>query len=315
MNPIVSDHIWSANSLFNKAKLYAQQMQNHTASDWQNYLWCALSLEFLERAALAHISPVLLADCKKWENIAYAIGRGKLSRLQVPRSISTGNVIKRLESLVPEFTTEHLNFCMDLAQKRNSELHSGDLAFTNLSESKWLARFYQVCKILLTSMDKGLGNFFSDPTIAIERIRALEEQVDASINRQISDAKHRWLEKDVQTRQQLTIKSREWATRQAGHRVKCPACDSCALIQGQSVGEIQESFVDDLIEQREEMLPSSFECIACELRISGLSKLTACGLGDSYTAKYTLTAVELFGPSIIDEVMRDEAYFEVDYNE
>lgn len=315
MNPIVSDHIWSAASLFNKARLYAQQMQNYTASDWQIYLWCALSLEFLERAALAHISPVLLANCKKWENIAYAIGRGKLDRRQVPTSISTGDVIKRLESLVPKFTTEHSNFCMDLAQKRNSELHSGDVAFTNLPESIWLAKFYQTCKVLLTSMDKELGNFFSDPTIAIERIKALEEQVDESIGQQISDAKHRWIRKDAQTRQQLTIKSSEWATRQSGHRVKCPACGSSALIQGQSVGEIQEQFVDDLIEQRQEMLPSSFECIACELRISGLSKLTACGLGDSYTAKYTLTAIELFGPSIIDEVMRDEAYFEIDYNE
>ena len=290
-------------------------MQNYTPSDWQLYLWCALSLEFLERAALAQISPVLLASCKKWENIAYAIGRGKLDRLQVPRSISIVEVIKRLESLVPQFTREHSNFCMEFAEKRNSELHSGDVAFANLPESIWLGRFYHVCEILLTSMGKELGNLFSDPTVAIERIKALGEHVDKSIQKQISDAKQRWLQKDVQTQQQLIIKSREWATRQTGHRVKCPACDSCALIQGQSVGEIQQRFVDDLIEQREVMLPSSFECIACDLRISGLSKLTACGLGDSYTAKYTLTAVELFGPSIIDQLMRDEASFEFDYNE
>ena len=43
------------------------------------------------------------------------------------------------------------------------------------------------------------------------------------------------------------------------------------------------------------MLPTTFECIACGLHISGISKLSACGLGDAFMAKSTYSAAEFFG--------------------
>ena len=43
------------------------------------------------------------------------------------------------------------------------------------------------------------------------------------------------------------------------------------------------------------MLPSAFECIACGLKISGLSKLSACGLGDAFTSTTRMTPAEYFG--------------------
>ena len=47
--------------------------------------------------------------------------------------------------------------------------------------------------------------------------------------------------------------------------------------------------------QKQTMLPSSFECIACKLKISGFSKLAACGLGDAFTATSTFSPAEFFG--------------------
>ena len=55
---------WSEEALFGKALLYIERMESYTADDWQFGFWSALSLELLARAALAHISPVLLADTK-----------------------------------------------------------------------------------------------------------------------------------------------------------------------------------------------------------------------------------------------------------
>ena len=46
--------------------------------------------------------------------------------------------------------------------------------------------------------------------------------------------------------------------------------------------------------QRQTMLPSSFECLACKLKISGISKLSACGLGDAFTATSTFLCRNLF---------------------
>jgi len=42
------------------------------------------------------------------------------------------------------------------------------------------------------------------------------------------------------------------------------------------------------------MLPSSFECIACGLKIAGFSKLLACRLGNRFTARTISSAAEFF---------------------
>ena len=70
--------------------------------------------------------------------------------------------------------------------------------------------------------------------------------------------------------------------------------------------------------QRQTMLPSAFECIACGLRISGLSKLSACGLGDAFTAKSTYSAAEFFGlytEEDLEEARNEMANYEEDFNE
>ena len=42
------------------------------------------------------------------------------------------------------------------------------------------------------------------------------------------------------------------------------------------------------------MVPSSFECIACGLRISGILKLTVSGFGTEFSVKRVFTAAEYF---------------------
>ena len=46
---------------------------------------------------------------------------------------------------------------------------------------------------------------------------------------------------------------------------------------------------------KQTMLPSALKCIACGLKITGLSKLSACGLGDAFISTTTLTPAEFFG--------------------
>ena len=53
------------------------------------------------------------------------------------------------------------------------------------------------------------------------------------------------------------------------------------------------------------MMPSTFECIACGLKISGYSKLSACDLADSFTSTTTSTIAEFYNLYTEDEI--DEA--------
>ncbi len=74
MNAKVTQHPWSQDALFNKALVYVGEMERLTADDWRFGLWSSLSLELLARAALANISPTLLASGKDWRNTNYALG-------------------------------------------------------------------------------------------------------------------------------------------------------------------------------------------------------------------------------------------------
>ena len=54
--------------------------------------------------------------------------------------------------------------------------------------------------------------------------------------------------------------------------------------------------VADLIIETQDYLPVKFECIACKLKISGLSQLSACGLGNVFKHTSTYDAANYYAP-------------------
>jgi transcription elongation factor Elf1 len=79
-----------------------------------------------------------------------------------------------------------------------------------------------------------------------------------------------------------------------GHRVNCPSCDSVALLHGSPAGAESSTYKDGLIVNRQPMLPSTFECKACGLKIVGYSKLNACGLGGTFTSTSYTDPIDYF---------------------
>ena len=319
MSPTVDGHSWSEESLFSKAKLYIELMENRTADDWQFGFWSALSLELLARSALAHISPVLLADNRDWRNIAHALGESPTAKKFSPRSLPTGEVFSRLAELTPEFSEEIRGFCAEHTERRNSELHSGELAFANLGTSVWLPKFYFACSEILKSMNKGLEDFFPKPEEAQQIVVLHDDAAAKAVQQDIKAHKQVWMNKSDDERSTASRQATTWATRHAGHRVDCPSCGSQALIQGKPSGAVKTEVDGEEIIQRQSQFPSSFECTACGLRITGLSKLSACGLGNAYTEKSTYTAGEffdLYSEDELEDARREiSAYYEPDFND
>jgi hypothetical protein len=318
MTPTVSLHPWSEDALFGKARLYIEQMESYTADEWQFGFWSTLSLEVLARATLAHISPVLLADTKNWRNLTHALGHNPTAKKFSPVSIAITEVFTRLNELVPKFTEEIAGFCTKHADKRNSELHSGELVFTALGTSEWLPWFYFSCQVLLESMGKDFSSFVSDPKAAQSLIDSLHDAAAKAVDQDIKAHAKVWSNKNEEEKENATTQAVAWATRQTGHRVDCPACASPALVRGNPSGTVTTDVNENEVVQRQTMLPSTFECIACGLRISGLSKLSACGLGNAYTATSTYSAADFFGlytQEEIDEARSEVPDFEEDFND
>lgn len=290
-------HPWSRDALLAKAQRYAQEMLSHPRDDWHFGLTSTFVLEFLARATLANVHPALLADAKDWNNIYFALGHTPTASKYHPRSIDTAAVLSRLREVLPAFTTELEGFAAQHINRRNEELHAGSTPFDGLPTT-WLANFYLTCSVFLEATGENLGLLVGteEAAFAKQLIDASLDQSAKAVAKAIAAHKTVWESKDAGERAKLERQASVWATRQAGHRVKCPACSNDSLVAGVPVSAAIRKLDGDLIVETQDYLPSKFECVACQLKITGLSQLTACGLGATYKSTSTYDAAEYYAP-------------------
>ena len=148
-----------------------------------------------------------------------------------------------------------------------------------------------------------MSDLVSEPEAAQAMIDSLEDAAAKAVKKDISAHALVWSNKTDAEQKTMSAQALARATKHDGHRMVCPACHSTSLVKGSASGTVTTNVDGDEVVQRQTMLPSSFECIACGLHISGLSKLSACGLGDAFTEKSTYSAAEFFELYTQDELL------------
>jgi hypothetical protein len=299
-------------ALFNKAERYVQHMSAHDSDEWEYALWSSLALEFLARAALANVSPALLAEAdKSWASLYHSLGFTPTEERFTPKSIIVSETFRRLTAILPTFTKELENFGILHIGRRNSELHSGEAAFDGVKGSAWQPRFYQTCEVLLSSMGMTLQDFVgeNEAKVAQKLITAAADDSAKAVKGEVEAHKKVWQAKPEKEREKLIAQAAVWAIRQTGHRVECPSCTSNALVVGEPVAPPVQRLNDGEITETQEHLPNHFECIACGLKVTGLSRLAVVGLGDRYKKTHIYNAAEYYAPE------DDYAGFDDDNNE
>lgn len=300
VNPGDTPPTWDAEALFVKSQRYAEQMASKDSASWEHALLSSLCLELLARAALANVHPALLADARdrNWNNLFHSLGFTPTETKFSPRSIPTNEVIRRLGEILPDFDKEDESFCQIHVGARNAELHSGETPFDGVPPSNWQPAFFKASKALLVSMGMKLGDLYGgeEASTADKLIAAVADEKAQAAKGDVAAHAKLWKEKNDDERQSLSESAKVWATRQAGHRVNCPACSSQALLYGEPITAPVQSLEDDQIVERQDFLPSQFECIACGLKVSGLSRLSAIGLGDRFTHTAYYDPAEIYAP-------------------
>lgn len=304
-------HSWSKDALLGKAQRFAEQMLSHPKDDWRFALWSTLMLELLGRAALARVNPALLAEAKDWNNLYFSLGFTPTATKFVPKSIDVSTVFSRLQEILPTFTKELEGFAVLHMARRNEELHAGGTPFDSLKTTAWLPAYYQVCSILIESLDESMELLLGkeEAIFATTIITAYKDESAKAVLKSVAAHKTVWEDKSEPERTRLSNQASTWATRQSGHRVQCPACGNDALVSGTAVAVPFQKIKDGLMVETQQYLPSKFECVACQLKISGLSQLTACGMGDTFTATFTYELADYYAPN------DDYAGYEDDNNE
>lgn len=133
ITPAATPAACDPDALYLKAERYVQHMSALDSDEWEYALWSSLSLEFLARAALANVSPALLAETdKNWSSLYHALGFTPTEEKFAPKSIAISEVFKRLSAILPDFAKEHESFGIQHTGRRNAELHSGEPAFDGI---------------------------------------------------------------------------------------------------------------------------------------------------------------------------------------
>ena len=303
-------HPWSTDALLAKAQKFAEPLADLTRDDWRFGLWSAFVLELLLRAALARVSPVLLAAADKgdWQQLYFALGYTPTAPKFLARSIGTRELMQRLKAVDRRFTPEIESACAKVLEARNEELHTGGAPFISAGPSSWLPGYYEACDTLLGFMGKKLEYLFSEQEAAAARalVKASRDSSANAIKKTIEAHWKTWNDLDSEEQEVLTEQAAIWATRYDGHRVRCPACESTALVFGSPAGAPRRTLSAGQIMEKQDFLPARFECVACGLKMSGLSQLTAAGVGDGFTS------TSLYDPA---ELYPHEPEFEYDFNE
>lgn len=289
---------WTYDLLWSKAKSYAQRALNVPRDDDLFPFWSSLALEFLARSALAHVSPLLLADTSDADgrNLLYALGIEPKVKNFIPKSLQTSDVLTRCEQIVQNFTGEHVLFCRGLTHKRNEELHSGGIPFSNLPNHTWLPRFYQSSKILLEFQGENLKNFVGDEeaNAAEKMLVALADEAAKSVQKLINAHAEVWKNKNEKEKAQLILTAKKAANPSFGHVIDCPACCSKALLHGEEIRKQAPVLENEELVVRSLMLPTELVCEACGLSVKGHSQLYAAGFGSQFTNTSSYDPVDYY---------------------
>jgi len=309
MNKANPQSVWTYDLLWSKALSYIERALAAPRDSELFPFWASLALEFLARAALARISPVLLAETgdSDGRHLLHAIGLEPKVKNYVPKSITTADVITRCEQVVPSFTKEVESFCRGFTNRRNEELHSGSTPFCALPNDTWLPRFYETAALLLKFQGKHLVEFVGDDEAQAAEVmlRAVADEAAKSVQKQINAHAEVWKSKKPEEQKKQGALAQKHAQPKKGHVVICPACGSKALLTGEEIKQQPPVLENNELVVRSIILPTNLECVACGLGIHSHSQLYAAGLGGQFTNTMTFDPLGYYA---------EQAYVGDEYN-
>jgi len=261
-------------------------------------LWCAVSLELLGKAVLSGIHPSLIADPQDVDSIFLACGKPLTAN---PKTITAKTVFGRIQKLSGTFGKVEFDFCMLMMQRRNADLHSGDLPFANLNPGSWAPRFWTVAELMLQAGGRTLADWVG--AAEARRATALIQQA-ATVRQQVVEARletsrayfaRNYPEESDQTQiRKLSFSGQLTPSSEFGHLLgdatiteTCPACGCTGRLSGEKVGEDEPNennynWDAGVVTITAHFAPSAFRCGVCKMRLDGQEELTHVGMTDNF---------------------------------
>ncbi|MET7863697.1 hypothetical protein [Micromonospora taraxaci] len=318
--------MWDYDSLISKAKAYFTRAQEHPkADDEVMAIWLLLGLEFLLRAPLAKVSPILLAE----PDFALDAAGFPSPDGSEPKSVATRTVVARLQRVVEGFTPERSKDANFLINIRNKELHTGSIA-VGLDPATWLPRFIRVLDVICEHLSLPAGHLIGYELV--EQGRALVDAEDKrlvfEIKGKITSCKtvYEILRPDEVAARRLDIpdprgqyetipglgpgptfdafKAWQKIVEQTGYEpefVACPACGERAAVRLKHVRATGERLEGESIFRDTVFVGTGMTCMVCGLALSSTAELRAAGIAQQYKREEEESLEDRFGISYDSE--------------
>jgi len=249
---------WEKDPLWVKSKFFMEKAFSGPRDESDLGLWCSFGLEALARAAVASVSPALLAEPDRdHKNVLYALGRP--SDRSQPKSLSTSQVLVLCQKLFADFTPDHLQSALALLNRRNEELHTGTAAFEQYQMQQWIVGFYRCCSVLCSELQETLETLLGpeQADIAAQILNDSTKEVKQKVQNKI--ASHRGVFESYEDDKKSSAKESasedvKKLVYQRHHKVTCPACSSDAVVEGPAFGLESVEYVEDEIVTKQSVI-------------------------------------------------------------
>lgn len=266
-------------ALWLKAKLFlnhAMDSDEPRTFD-ERALWASLALELLAKAALARVSPLLIAAPTE-DGANLLIASGLIEGDARFKSVSAHTLYSRCQKAFRPFNEKD---AQAITNARNEYLHGGGVGFTGIPPEAWWPRYWAQAGILVNALDADLQELVGpDRATTVEKHltqnkRNIEHRVEMLIARATQRlAQHR--SGDLPARI-----AEEWGrpTNLSAHLAHntdavCPACGAIGILEGEDVQDTTPRFEqvseDDYDAWMELTIVSDyFSCATCRLVLDG----------------------------------------------
>jgi hypothetical protein len=279
--------MWDYDGLIGKASVYFERAESVNQADDDAFaVWLLLGLEFLLRAPLAKVNPMLLAD-PNGDSLLYAAGfQG--SDAKEPKSIQATTVIARLRRIIEDFTADRENDATILTALRNRELHTSEAVLESIDIALWLPRFTRVAEVICVHLGLDATEFVGEEVMKQGRalVDAEDKRLAHEVTTRIAAAKvfaEKLTETEVHQRWMAALASRAYPA----VVVHCPACGLEVAMDLEPIRTTNEHLSDGEILRDVISVARGLQCPVCGLALTNTAEISAAGLPQQHTRTET----------------------------
>ena len=281
-------------ALYAKSQLYIRKaLARKALGELEEYqLWASLSLELLGKSALANIHPSLIADPQHFQSLFAAAGVNVSTDI---KTITAKTLFERLQQIIDRFDNKVKDFCNQVANRRNAELHSGDVPFSATQTAKWEAEFWYSMDVILGYMGNTLEGWLGvdDAATPREILEKAKEAKRQSIEMRVERFRDNFSDMKKTDQEAARDKAKIYRPSMSGLQdeyvweCECPSCGANALMGGEMVEEEvidtnpDEYSVWETVERH--FSGEVFNCPTCGLELDGFDELDFAGLDVEHT--------------------------------